>query len=345
MRTFILSVLSVCLVADLTPGAEGFSQSSTLPRTVEEIEGKDTVRGYKLNSDGTVVLDPSGQVLTHLPAPKRKSVRELMGMLHDGTDFEWFVRRCDYDSSEFSLEIFRGKRGAEARFVHEFRMDGAFHWVRFFQPPDARDKPAVFVDVNPGSLTLWSHLLSPDRQSMEWLFEKGGAERGEFVDLDGDGVFELIGWGDGGSPRCTFFLSPRPGPGKVAQVFIHVGPGYRLVFPRRDSALSIVDATLSDLRGDGAIEMITIEEGPTKKPSQRLAVYKFENKSFRLVAQRSLPLEPVAFLVDTHDTLDGKEILVRSANNAECKTYPPPEEAGTVKAYVLRGDRLEAVGR
>src|SRR5262249_44121957 len=149
---------------------------------------------------------------------------------------------------------------------------------------------------------------------------------GEFMDLDGDGVFELIGRSNGGSQRCTFNLSPRPGPGTVPQVFIHAGGTYHRVFPPRDSALGIVDATFlyvrgdSDVRGDGAIEMITIEEGLTGNPSQRLAVYKFDDQSFRLVAQRSLPPEPIAFLVDTRDASRGKEILVRSANQAECKT-------------------------
>ena len=315
MRTFTPFAMErppfgVCLFAFLILGAVGFSQPSTPPRTVKAIEGSDTVQGYHLSPDGKVVLDPYGQVLMRLPL-KQKALRELMGMLQDGADLELFLRRFDDVDSQFRLEIFRGKRGAEAKFVHDIPMDGAFQWVRFFRPPDARDMPAVFVDVNPGSITLWTYLLAPDRQSMEKVFESSGAGGGEFMDLDGDGVFELIGRGNGGSSICTFHLSPRPGPGTVPQVFLHVGAGYRQVFPPRDSDLGVVDATFSDLRRDGVIEMITIQEGPPDKPSQTLAA-------------------------------GGREILIRSANHAECEA-PNPEESGTVTAYVLKGDRLEAV--
>jgi hypothetical protein len=346
MRTFIpfameRRLFGVCLFSLLILGAVGFSQPSTLPRTIKAIEGSDTVQGYQLSPHGNVVLDPSGQVVLRLPV-QQKGIRELMGLLQDGADRELFVRRFDDADNQFHLEIFRGKRGAEGKFVHEFPMDGAFQSVRFFQPPDSRDKPAVFVAVNPGSITLWTYLLAPDRQSMERLFESNGAAGGEFMDLDGDGVFELIGRGNGGSSICTFHLSPRPGPGTVPQVFLHVGSGYRQVFPPQDSEFRVVDATFSDIRPDGAVEMITIQEGPPDKPSQTLAVYKLQNRSFRRVAQTSLPPQAIAFLVDTRDAAGGREILIRSANHAECDA-PHPEESGTVKAYILRGDRLEAV--
>ena len=46
------------------------------------------------------------------------------------------------------------------------------------------------------------------------------------------------------------------------------------------------------------------------------------------------------------DSPGGKEILVRSATPAECEAAGRnPEQSGTVKAYVLRGDKLEPVQR
>jgi len=342
MKAFTPAVIR--LFAYFAMGAVGFSQPAIRP-----LEGSDTVRGLQMSPDGRAVLDTSGQVLLRLPATKQKGLAELMGMLKEGDDIELFLRQFDEHApavdNEFSLEIFRGRRGAEATFVHSFPMAGAFQWVRFFQPPDARDKPAVIVDVNPGSVTLWTYLLAPDRRTMQKLFESSGAAGGEFMDLDGDGVYELIGRGNGGSDRCSFHLSPRPGPGTVPQIFIRVGTGYRQVFPSRNSALGVVDATFADLRRDGGIEMIALQEGPTEKPSQTLAVYRLENKSLRLEAQTSLPEQPVAFLVDTRDAAAGKEILVRSATPSECEAPggKNPEESGTVKAYVLRGDKLEAV--
>jgi hypothetical protein len=295
-----------------------------------------------------VVLDASGRVLMRLPVVKQKAVPELMGMLQHGPDIELFLRRPEDSGpaggTQFRLEIFRGKRGSEAAFVHAFPMDGAFQWVRFFQPPNAKDSPAVFIDVNPGSVTLWTYLLAPDRQSMKMLFESSGAGSGAFIDLDGDGVYELIGQGDGGSPRCTFHLSPRPGPGTVPEIFAHTGGSYRQVFPPPDFAPAIVDGSFANLRGDGAVELIVLQDGVAAEPSQVLAVYKLENKSFRLVAQTSLPPQRIAFLLDTRDSPGGKEILVRSATRAECEGMGGnPEERGTVKAYALHGDKLEPV--
>jgi hypothetical protein len=329
----------------LAVGALGFSQS---PKTRDVIQGSETVRGYRLSSDARAVLDAYGRVLMRLPGVKRKAVPELMGMLQQSADIELFLRRLDDpDPSggiQFRLEIFRGRRGAEATFVHDFTLDGAFQWIRFFQPPDARDNPAVFIDVNPGSMTLWIYLLAPDRQTMEKLFESNGAGGGEFIDLDGDGVYELIGRAIGGSARCTFHLSPRPGPGTAPEIFVRAGAGYRQVSMPPDLAPSVVDGTFADLRGDGAVELIVLQDGLAEEPAQALAVYRLENKSLRLVAQMSLPPQRLAFLLDTRDSPGGKEILVRTATPAECEVIGAnPEEVGTVKAYILRGDRLEPV--
>jgi len=335
----------------------GFSQPSvppvapadSKPQTRRAIEGSDTVSGYQLSPDSRVVLDPSGQVFMRLPATQRKAALELMGMLQQGPNIELYVRRLpDLDPSpgtdQYRLEIYRGKRGGAATFVHDFPLDGAYQWVRFFQPPNAGNSPAVFIAVNPGSLTLWTYLLAPNRQSMQMLFESSGAGGGEFIDLDHDGVYELIGPGNGGSSRCTFSLSPRPGPGTVPQVFVRAGAGYRQVFPPRDLMSGVVDGTFADLRGDGAVELIALQEDFGKEPAQALAVYRLENKSFRLLAQTSLPPQPIAFLVDTRDSPRGKEILVRSVTPAECEIPGAAyrEDIGTVKAYRLNGNKLEA---
>src|ERR1700728_4008178 len=149
-RALVLSSLALAL------GALGFSQP---PKTIfNGIQGSETVRGYRLSPDARLLLDPSGQVFMRLPAGKPESVPELMGMFQQGPDIELFLRRLDdpdpSGGRQFRLELFRGRRGAEAAFVHAFTLDGAFQWVRFFQPPDARDTPEVFIDVNLCSLTV-----------------------------------------------------------------------------------------------------------------------------------------------------------------------------------------------
>jgi hypothetical protein len=100
------------------------------------------------------------------------------------------------------------------------------------------------------------------------------------------------------------------------------------------------DASLADLRGDGVVELIVLQESLVDKPAQVLAVYRLENKSFRLVAQTTLPRERIAFRVETGDSPGGKEILVRTVAPADCMVVGG-EERGTAKAYILRGDKLQ----
>src|SRR5271155_5609239 len=205
-RVLVMSSLMTAL------SALGFSQS---PKTRDGVQGSETVRGYRLSPDGRVVLDPAGQIFMRLPAMKRKAVPELMGILQQAPDIELFLRRLDdpdpsSGATQFRLEVFRGRRGAEAALVHDFTMAGAYQWVRFFQPPDARDSPGVFIDENVGSITMLTYRLAPDRQSMQELYASTGYGSSEIIDLDGDGVHELVGWGRVSIPGCNFFHAGGP---------------------------------------------------------------------------------------------------------------------------------------
>jgi hypothetical protein len=336
----------------LALGAMGFSQS---PKTRDGVQGSETVRGYRLSPDGRMVLDPAGQIFLRLPAMTRSAPPELMGMLQQGADIELFVRQ--WGGTQYRLEIFRGRRGAGAAFVHDFTLAGAHHWVRFFQPPDARDSPGVFIDENVGSITMLTYRLAPDRQSMQELYASTGFGASEIIDLDGDGVYELVGWASVSIPHCNFFHAGGPGggPGSVPEIFVRAGAGYREAWPPPDWASSTygdkstnpdwgkmfqADASLADLRGDGAVELIVLQERLVDNPAQVLAVYRLEDKFFRLVAQTTLPRERIAFRVEAGDSPGGKEILVRTVVPAHC-TVVGGEERGTVKAYILHGDELQ----
>jgi hypothetical protein len=285
-RVLVISTLALAL------GAPGFSQSS---KTRDGVQGSETIPGYRLSPDGRVVLDPTGQVFLRLPAMTRKAVPELMGILQRGRDIELFLRRFDdpdaSGGTQYRLEIFRGKRGAEAAFVHDFTLAGAHHWVRFFQPPDARDSPEVFIDENVGSITMLTYRLAPDRQSMQELYTSTGFGASEIVDLDGDGVYELVGWASVSIPHCNFFHAGGPGggPGSVTEIFARAAAGYKEVWPPPDWASATyddkstnpdwgkmfqADASLADLRGDGAVELIVLQQRLVDSPDQVLAVYK-----------------------------------------------------------------------
>jgi hypothetical protein len=353
-RVFVMSSLTLAL------GPQGFSQS---PVTRDGVQGSETIRGYRLSPDGRTVLDPSGHVFLRLPAMKRKAVPELMGMLQQGPDIELFLRRWDdpdpSGGTQFRLEIFLGRRGAEAAFVHDFTLSGSNHWVRFFQPPDHRDSPGGFIDENVGSITMLTYSLAPDRQSMQELYASTGYGSSEIIDLDGDGVYELVGWGRVSIPGCNFFHAGGPGggPGSVPEIFVRAGPGYREAWPPPDWASATygdkstnpdwgkmfqADASLADLHGDGVVELIVLQERLVDNPAQVLAVYRLEDKSFRLVAQTTLPRERIAFRVAAGDSPGGKQILVRTVAPADCRVVGG-EERGTAKVYILRGDELQEV--
>jgi hypothetical protein len=102
-------------------------------------------------------------------------------------------------------------------------------------------------------------------------------------------------------------------------------------------------AAFADLEGDGAAELIVLQDRLREEPTQTLAVYRLDRKSFHLVAQTSLPPQQIAYLISgIKRSAEGKEILVRTATLARCKAGGDPEGPGTAEiAYILRGDRLQ----
>jgi hypothetical protein len=349
------------------------------PNTLAAVWGFKTVQGYRLSHDARIVLasDSSSQVLIRLPSRHRKAVPELLGMLDHGAEIELFLGWWDPDSEPGNfahhIEIFRGSRGAVANLVHDFKLGGGpGEMVSFFQPQDSRDTPAVFIDIPGGAYWGTTYLLSPDRQSVAQLFTSTDYE---FADLDRDGVYELIAWNRRPfDVRCMFgIFAVRYYP----EVYVRAGAGYRKAWPPPNWAtydgsltapftghekddvpwganLQIV-AGFADLMGDGVAELIVLQDRLRVEPTQSLAVYRLENKSFRLVARTSLPPQRIAYLLSgIRDSPNGREILVRTATPAKCATGfynspiaspdNKPTSAGTAETpYILHGDRLQPV--
>jgi hypothetical protein len=336
------------------------------PNSQTTVAGSETVLGYTLSPDTRTILGTgshSGEVLLRLPSVSQQGVAELAGMLQQGADIEVFmVWQSPGIPQGFDnhIEIFRGRPGTEAALVHDFTLlGGPGGRVSFFQPPDARDSPKVLIDIYAGTTYWTTYLLAPDRQSVEKLFDASGYE---FADLDGDGVYELIVW-DGrwsDSAWCIdlfgFSFYPR--------IFVRDGAGYQMAWPLPGEANFRV-AAVHDLRGDGVAELIVLQDrvGAGEPTTPAVAVYKLDQKIFRLVAEASLPAERIAFTqIGFRDSLDGKEVLVRTAFPAAVVQPPDalaranavhliselaqcdPEGPGTTgAAYILRADRLEPV--
>lgn len=345
----------ICLFTFFTVGPFGLAQRGLdLPNSRVTVEGSKTVLGYQLSSDERTILGAgshSDEVLLRLPFVSRKAVPELLGILQQGPDIELFLGWVYPDADvESHIEIFRGMPGTEAALVHEFALpEGPFLGISFFQPPDTRDTPKVLVDVFAGTTYWTTYLLAPDRQSVEKLFD---SSRHEFADLDGDGIYELVVW-DGRWSDPSWCLDMF-GFGFFPRIFVADGNAYKMAWPLPGEANFRV-AAVHDLRGDGAAELIVLQDriGGGEPATPALAIYRLDQKQFRLVAQASLPEDQIAFpSIGFRNSSDGLEIQVRTVFPAAVNVVSPtgapatcdPEGPGTVEtAYTLRGDRLELV--
>jgi hypothetical protein len=338
-----------CLV-----GAVGLSQSRDLPpmpppNARHAVPGSTTVVGYRLSVDARAILSDSGQVLVRLPSVDRQGVAELAGMLQQGADIELFLGW--EGAPDMHLAIFRGRRGAEAALVHDFTLDDdpGIALVSFFQPPDARDTPKVLIDTSSGGPTSYSntYLLAPDRQSVENLFNSSGYE---FADLGGDGIYELIALdGRWSTPDWCLDLF---GFAFYPRIFVRDGAGYRMAWPPDSGDANSRVVAFADLRGDGAAELIVLQDRMGTEPTtQALAIYRLDKTVFRLVVEVPFPAERIAFpQIDIRKSSAGQEIRVRTGPPAAVRTevFPPvncnPEGPGTAETtYILRGDNLQPV--
>jgi hypothetical protein len=106
-------------------------------------------------------------------------------------------------------------------------------------------------------------------------------------------------------------------------------------------------AAVHDLRGDGAAELIVLQDriGTGEPAAPRLAIYRLDQKLFRLVAQASLPEEQIAFpSIGVRDSSNGREIRVRTTPPAAVNVVNPtgpgvcdPEGPGTTGRRTFYG--------
>jgi hypothetical protein len=260
------------------------------------------------------------------------------------------------------VEVFRGRRGAEATLVHDFMFVGVHAEVSFFEPPDARQPPVTLIDIVGGATWTTTYLLSPDRTSADELFTSSDWE---FADLDRDGVYEPIAWRRRPfDVRCSFgIFAVRFYP----QVFVRSGATYRKVWPPQNWAepgydletsfhdhqldarlqgtnLQIV-GVFADLDGDGVSELIVLQDRLRDEPEQSLAIYRLERNQVRQVAQVSLPAQSIAFLISgIRDSKEGKRVVIQTATPTKCEEGRNPEGSGTSEVeYLFRQGRLELV--
>jgi hypothetical protein len=337
-------LIVLCFTVTLMPfKASAFAE---MPGALPMIEGRDTVTGYRLMRDGSVVTDaPGGQgePLLKMPSAKVDRRAKLLGLFDMGEGgieavLGWTDPPVDY-IWKHEFQVFVGKRKGEGNFAGTLALDGGPEAsVRFYRPPDKRDTPKIVIDVVGGAAWGTSYLLLPSGTSTQKLFE---ATAYDFVDLNGDGVYELVSWSRRPTDqRCQFgMFGLRVNP----EIYMRSGSGYRKLWPPGSSMSIQVMAGLIDVDGDGVLEVASLIDNLEERVgAQKLAIYKLGTSSFGLVAEAPVPWPGIAYWLSIDHPAAKREIELWIANRAKCEAGENPEGSGTaVATYVFKAGRLE----
>lgn len=363
------SLRAVCLAAAvLASAAEEAAQRTCcecirhgLPEALQPIEGKDTVKGYVLRSDGAVVKAGSRTIVLEGVHPGSS----LLGISPaNGSGGRQIITGWQEASDIYHLQVFAAKRENSATARATVAVDDARAWVRFFRPPGSRDEPITLIDVVGGATWTTTYRVRPDR--IEELFESNVYE---LIDLDHDGVYEFVAWWNRPLDiRCNFGIC---GMRVYPRVYAGAGDTYRQVWPAAewapyggDTERAVHEArrgadpgstmpwgaplqimgTFADVDADGAVELVALTDTLTPQQSpQYLAVYKLVKGSMRMVSRAELPASRTAYLLEGERAQDGKPVMVVDmANEVACGGGQMPDDVGSIKAvYEFRAGRFE----
>jgi hypothetical protein len=317
------------------------SQAAGVPGALKMIEGGDTVADCRLLPDGRIVAGQ--EELLRLMADGLDARAKLLGLFDMGPGGEleavigWTDPPVDYQWKH-EFQVFRGTRGGPAARTGSLALVGGPEaFVRFYRPPDQRDGPKTVIDVVGGATWAATYLLSQDGSSTQRLFEKNAYD---FIDLNGDGVYELVGWERRPEDkRCSFgMFEVRVNP----EVYLRSGSTYRKAWPPVHAPWVQIMALLDDVDGDGLPEIVSLTDTLAESAgAQQLAVYKLVNSSFHRLAHAPMPWPRIAYWLSVDLRTGRPKILVRTADRDRCQTGEDPEGSGTAgSVYVMRGGKL-----
>ncbi len=335
----------LCVVAILTATAA----DDEIPGALKAMDGKATVAGCRLAPDGAIVcidaLQGARENVLKLPLTKADTRRNLLG-LFDVADnvLEVILGWNDTPKDQvrkYEFQVFRGKRGGSGKLSGAFALEGYNPVVGFYRPLDGRDKPKVIIDLTGGATWATSYVLSEDGSSVQRLFD---ANLHDFVDLNGDGVYDLIAWDRRpDDKRCHFgMFAQRVNP----RIYLMSGHAYRQVWPPANSEWTQVMARLVDIDRDGTLELVALTDALMQSAgAQSLSVYRLGKSSFRLVAQAQAPWPRIAYWLSSDSATARPEINVLVADPAKCDAGGDPGGEGTATAvYVMEGESLQQIG-
>jgi len=288
---------------------------------------------YQLLDDGRIVHTgrPTRDVMLTLPAGKWHKGAKLLGLFADKAVLGWDVPA---DESNHHFQVFSGHAGQPAKLLREFALPGASSVaVRSC-------RAEIFIDIQGGGYWGTTYLLRPDG-SPQKLFAASSSEE---LDLNRDGVYELVAW-DWHTLvlRCDmsmFGAGPKiyaPGPAPDA---------YRQVWPLEGGPFQI-KGLLANLEDESTTDLVTLtdrrsEDHPSSYGPQYLAVYRLQGRALRLVTQAPIERSRIAFYLSSElDSRGERRFLVWYTSASGCE-IPGGDKFKAI--YVYRAGRLQQVG-
>ncbi len=344
------------------------AQTAVLPpdiKTAPMIRGADTLKTYRFDTATHRILDVSSNktllALNDLgsnpnPAP------ELLGVVRAGDTvvavfdgLERFDANLAGAPIRFAhhVDVWRGPSGGSAILAQSASFTGGpGSKVRFFvapakSPHTSLVAPQIFVSITETADYDDVYQLRPASKSTFKLFR---AYDYQFADLAHDGNYEIIAWRRNTFDlRCNFFIaSEHTYPevyaatnGKYAKVWplpefvapdsdAHRIEANRAPSPSPTGRPVQIQATFADLFGNGAYELVALEDAISETPQQRLAVYALKDGALRVVSRIPISPSKIAFLLNGVREADGQpEIVLRVASLEKCRDGGDFDDSGT----------------
>jgi hypothetical protein len=287
---------------------------------------------YQLLDDGRIVHTgrPAGDVMLTLPAGKWHKGAKLLGLFEEKAVLGWDVPD---EESNHHFQVFYGHAGQTTKLLREFALPGASSVaVRSC-------RTEILIDIQGGAYWGTTYLLRPDG-SPQKLFQASSSEE---LDLNRDGVYELVVW-DWHTIvlRCDmsmFGAGPKiyaPGP---------AGDAYRQIWPLEGGPFQI-KGVLASLEGERTTDLVTLTDQRSGDPPsygpQYLALYRLQSNALHLVTQTPIGRSRIAFYLSSElDSHGERRFLVWYTSAGGCQT-PGGDKFKAI--YAFRAGRLQQIG-
>ncbi|MFN7992817.1 MAG: hypothetical protein U0Q18_04415 [Bryobacteraceae bacterium] len=339
---------------------------------LKPVEGEATIRGWRLvpQRGELTSSEAQGGLRWHVKLPSLNAHAQLLGILASGSSLKvvtgWAAQLTSSSGDATGwvqhFQVFQSNRRS-ARLLSRFTLkyECGLHppmRTRSYVAPDGRDSSKIIIENCATAISRTVYLLRSDNYLPEELFETPAYD---FLDLNRDGVYELLSWGTRPNDRrCKwgmFSMYVNP------DIYLRSGQTYYRAWPPSDwsrwtgmwenpTATVQIMAVLTDVDGDGTPEIVALtdqmKEGDRTPPdTQRLAAYRLEGESFHLLTQTRLGPPRVAYwLCHEPGNAGVQSFQVWMADPGLCgnPTGPPEDPRNTKVVYIFREGRFDRTG-